>query len=65
MKKLSSLMCFVGDKVSRAGIHKGFPYRIPETFKEAHNLIIFYFYFFQKLNEKEKSIKFEALEKER
>ena len=63
MKKLSSLMCFVGDKVSRAGIRKGFPYRIPETFKEAHNLI--FFVFFQKLNEKEKSIKFEFLEKER
>ena len=44
MKKLNSLMCFVGDKVSRAGIHKGFPYRIPETFKEAHNLIFFVFF---------------------
>ena len=56
-------MCFVGDKVSRAGIHKGFPYRIPETFKEAHNLI--FFVFFQKLNEKEKIITFEFFEKER
>ena len=34
-------MCFVGDKVSRAGTGKGFSYRILETLKEAHNLIIF------------------------
>ena len=48
-KKQSSLMCFVGDKVSRAGVGKGFPYRILETLKEAHNLIIFVFIFFSKI----------------
>ena len=56
-------MCFVGDKVSRAGIGKAFNYRIPKTLKEAHNLI--FFFFFQKINKKEKSITFEFLEKER
>ena len=55
-------MCFVGDKVSRAGVGKAFNYRIPKTLKEAHNLI---FFFFQKINKKEKSITFEFLEKER
>ena len=59
-------MCFVGDKVSRACIGKAFPYRIPKTLKEAHNLIFFFFLIpFQKLNEKEKSITFEFLEKKR
>ena len=43
-KKRSSLMCFVEDKVSRACIGKAFPYRIPKTLKEAHNLIFFFFF---------------------
>ena len=42
-------MCFVGDKVSRAGVGKAFPYRIPKTLKEAHNLIFFFFFFFSKI----------------
>ena len=41
---------------------KAFPYKIPKILKEAHNLI---FSFFSKLNEKEKSITLEILEKER
>ena len=44
-RRESSLMCFVGDKVSRAGICKGFSYRIPKTLKEAHNLIFLFFSF--------------------
>ena len=57
-------MCFVGDKVSGAGVGKAFNYKIPKTLKEAHNLIFFFFFSFQKLNEKEKSITFEFLERD-